>query len=143
MSRVVQNTEEYPDSARFPNWVATINSSFLESLGLNKYTSKNQHSSSPDQIIYLTVRLNVAVYPNCYLIVTMDQSINHHELISPFNMIFSCVICQRTIADVYPVKRSKPHHETGSLETPCKMWLTNCSHLTCSDHLEGGGKSLL
>jgi len=70
----------------------------------------------------------------------MQNSMADQALISPFNIIFSCVICQKTIADVYPARTVVPDHEIGSLENACKMWITGCCHLTCSEHLEGGGK---
>lgn len=67
------------------------------------------------------------------------------ELISPFNIIFSCVICQKTIGDIYPegtVDDGPSHHslDNGGFTRPCKFWLTECTHLTCSEHLPDGGK---
>ncbi|KAF2840657.1 hypothetical protein M501DRAFT_1001657 [Patellaria atrata CBS 101060] len=58
---------------------------------------------------------------------------------SPFEIIMSCSICQKLISDIYR------HPETNSLRDGTdnliitKLWLTECAHLTCSQHLEGGG----
>src|ERR1700753_1177589 len=73
----------------------------------------------------------------------MQDGIKSRELVSPFNIIFSCVICQRTIADVYPNATLSSDQEEGRLDVPCKMWITECTHLTCSEHLDGGGRSIL
>jgi hypothetical protein len=60
--------------------------------------------------------------------------------LSPFNIIFSCVICQRTIGDVYPGATGSSQSESENAIPTCKLWLTECTHLTCSEHLPGGGR---
>ncbi|KAK4982799.1 hypothetical protein LTR66_009093 [Elasticomyces elasticus] len=61
---------------------------------------------------------------------------------SPRDVIFSCAICQATLSDIYAKTESNPGIRNGcdsdhSIAT--KLWLTDCGHLTCSKHLEGGG----
>jgi len=68
----------------------------------------------------------------------LEEPISQDKLVSPFNIIFSCVICQRTISDVYANSKSAVY-DSRVLEVGCKMWMTECTHLTCSEHLENGG----
>lgn len=62
----------------------------------------------------------------------------------PIEVIFSCQVCNNPISEIY----EEPDTDKGfrdsngsSTEHPVtKLWLTECSHLTCGKHLEGGGK---
>ncbi|KAF2672807.1 hypothetical protein BT63DRAFT_137155 [Microthyrium microscopicum] len=69
----------------------------------------------------------------------MEDYLDSKQLISPYNIIFSCDICQRTVSDIYPDATLCESSGDGRLESPCKLWVTECTHLTCSEHLEGGG----
>jgi len=59
------------------------------------------------------------------------------ELTSPFNIIFSCVVCQKTIGDLYGQRSSQ---DQAGDQRHCKLWLTKCSHLICCDHLKDAGQ---
>jgi hypothetical protein len=79
-----------------------------------------------------------------YISIIMVHPRDSTELISPFNIIFSCIICQKTIGDIYPdctAEDGPPSHsfEHDGFTRPCKFWLTECTHLTCSEHLPDGG----
>lgn len=60
-------------------------------------------------------------------------------------LIFSCSICQATISEVYANPESNKGLRSASGEQQedgivTKMWIAECSHITCSKHLEGGGE---
>ena len=62
--------------------------------------------------------------------------------VAPLEIIFSCSICQATITDIYSSQHSNQGFHDGrqpDVETVTKLWLTECGHLTCGKHLEGGG----
>lgn len=57
-------------------------------------------------------------------------------------LIFSCSICQATVSDVYTTSESNKGFHSGSGDEEgvvAKLWIAECSHVTCSKHLEGGG----
>ncbi|KAI9712531.1 MAG: hypothetical protein M1812_006840 [Candelaria pacifica] len=62
--------------------------------------------------------------------------------LAPLDLIFSCGVCQDTITEIYAESqdhnglRTKPGSDEGDI---VKLWLTECAHLTCGKHLEGGG----
>lgn len=66
------------------------------------------------------------------------------EVLSASDLILSCTICQTTLSNVRPAIE---HHEGlgrvggehGDGKT-VKLWLTECAHLTCASHFEGGGE---
>lgn len=58
-------------------------------------------------------------------------------------LIFSCSICSATVSDVYKTGESNKGFHSGSGDDDglvTKMWIADCSHVTCSKHLEGGGR---
>ena len=65
------------------------------------------------------------------------QSINQHD------MVFSCCVCHKTLSEIYDDgdHQSGMHHEpnqpTGRI---VKLYLTECTHVVCAQHLEGGGQ---
>jgi len=65
--------------------------------------------------------------------------------LSPEDVIFSCGMCQATIAEVYATKESNrgfcgdPGDDEGIVT---KFWISECAHITCGKHLEGGGKGM-
>ncbi|KAF2424840.1 hypothetical protein EJ08DRAFT_410775 [Tothia fuscella] len=74
----------------------------------------------------------------------MASTASSESLLSPHDVIFSCSICQATITEIY----AKPEGDQGfnshsdgtdQERVVTKLWLTECSHLTCTAHLEGGG----
>ncbi|KAK5007610.1 hypothetical protein LTR60_005665, partial [Cryomyces antarcticus] len=71
----------------------------------------------------------------------LDNNENSVELPSPYEIIFSCSVCQDTIVDIYKNAESSNtiHDGRNSDEREVtKLWLTDCVHLTCGKHLEGG-----
>jgi len=65
------------------------------------------------------------------------------RLPDPVELIFSCTVCGATLDELY----GQPQNERGfngsgiSLDRPAtKLWLAECTHLTCNEHLEGGGQ---
>lgn len=58
-------------------------------------------------------------------------------------IVFSCSICQATVSDVYLSSESNKGFYSGSGDGDgivTKMWIAECSHVTCAKHLDGGGK---
>lgn len=58
-------------------------------------------------------------------------------------IIFSCDICQKTVSELYANKESNQGFHSGSGDDDgivTKMWIANCSHITCATHLQGGGE---
>ena len=70
----------------------------------------------------------------------MSTPLDRDEVVYPFNIIFSCAICQATIPDIYPDGVPPSLYGDTALERTCKLWVTECCHVTCSEHLEGGGE---
>ncbi|KAF2142672.1 uncharacterized protein K452DRAFT_226719 [Aplosporella prunicola CBS 121167] len=59
------------------------------------------------------------------------------------DVIFNCHICQATISDIYNQSSGNSGFRDGRPNTSdtrvTSLWLTECMHLTCGSHLEGGG----
>lgn len=70
----------------------------------------------------------------------MDAPLDPAANVYPLDIIFSCTICQETIADVYANGSPDLNYKAALLEYPCKLWITECGHVTCSHHFEGGGE---
>lgn len=63
--------------------------------------------------------------------------------IPPSEIIFSCSICQATLSDIYKnVHNTRGIRDGRSPEAQIatKLWLTECAHLTCGEHLKDGGQ---
>lgn len=59
-------------------------------------------------------------------------------------IVFSCGICQATVSEVYATKESNQGFHSGSGDEDgivTKLWIAECSHITCGKHLEGGGEA--
>lgn len=65
---------------------------------------------------------------------------------SPLNFIYACSICCATFADAY-----EGHNETvqglsdginPKERLVTKLYLGNCCHVFCGEHIEGGGECL-
>ncbi|KAI5276462.1 hypothetical protein E4T47_00672 [Aureobasidium subglaciale] len=58
----------------------------------------------------------------------------------PLDLIFSCNVCHDSIRDIRgPMQDGK---ELENIRKPvAKLWMTECAHLICAKHLEGGGMS--
>ena len=57
-------------------------------------------------------------------------------------IVFSCTICQATPSEVYTTTESNKGFHSGSGDEAgivTKMWISQCSHITCAKHLENGG----
>lgn len=57
-------------------------------------------------------------------------------------IVFSCAICQATLSEVYATTEYNKGFHSGSGDDDgivTKMWITECSHVTCAKHLENGG----
>jgi hypothetical protein len=57
------------------------------------------------------------------------------ELVKTVDIIFSCAVCQRTLPDIYPTRSDKEE------ATECRLWMAECGHVICGDHLPHPGKS--
>ena len=64
--------------------------------------------------------------------------------LSAADMYLSCMICQNTLSNVYSEpSQSEGLRQDGKMASNRKisrLWLTECAHITCTEHLEGGGK---
>ena len=66
--------------------------------------------------------------------------------LSAADIMFSCTICQETLSSIYA-----EHDDNRGLRksgdprdgTMTKLWLTECAHLSCAKHFEGGGSHCL
>ncbi len=59
------------------------------------------------------------------------------------DIVLSCTICQEPLSSVYAeddeyrgLNKGEGNPGSGRIT---KLWLTECAHLTCAKHLEGGG----
>ena len=62
--------------------------------------------------------------------------------LSPADAVLSCTICQETLSDIYADddgNRGLHRHGESGNGSITKFWLTECAHLTCGKHFEGGG----
>lgn len=58
------------------------------------------------------------------------------------DFVLSCSICQSTLSTIYEEHENNDglHRGIGNIDGQItKLWLTECAHLTCAKHLEGGG----
>ncbi|KAL8853223.1 MAG: hypothetical protein Q9221_001957 [Calogaya cf. arnoldii] len=58
------------------------------------------------------------------------------------DFILSCSICQNTLSTIYGQDGNSDGLHQGTDNTGGainKLWLTECAHITCAQHLEGGG----
>ncbi|KAL8674282.1 MAG: hypothetical protein Q9168_001349 [Polycauliona sp. 1 TL-2023] len=56
--------------------------------------------------------------------------------------ILSCSVCQDTLSTIYAQHDNNDGLRQGTDDTDgtiTKLWLTECAHLTCAKHLDGGG----
>lgn len=58
------------------------------------------------------------------------------------DIVFACEICQVTAAELYAIPESSKGlsgvcGEKQNIVT--KLWITECAHVVCNRHLEGGG----
>lgn len=59
-------------------------------------------------------------------------------------LIFSCGICQATVSEVYATPESNKGFHSGSGDDDgivTRLWIAECSHVSCGKHLAGGGAS--
>lgn len=63
------------------------------------------------------------------------DSTNHPQ---PLDLIFSCNICHDSIRDIRTPGPDEKGLE-GVRKPVAKLWMTECAHLVCAKHLEGGG----
>lgn len=65
-------------------------------------------------------------------------------LLEPYDIIFSCSVCFRTVSDAYNAAAKTTEALTGTSTVaghgPIRLWLTDCGHVSCATHLEGGGE---
>ncbi|KAF2085888.1 hypothetical protein K490DRAFT_67176 [Saccharata proteae CBS 121410] len=73
----------------------------------------------------------------------MDNLTSSDQTPSPLNIIFSCHVCQASISEIYDAGASSSDFHDGRPDTGDRrvtsLWLTECMHLVCGKHLEGGG----
>ncbi|KAK6396764.1 hypothetical protein LTR65_008662 [Meristemomyces frigidus] len=63
------------------------------------------------------------------------------DMLSLQEIVFSCGMCQATPSEVYATRESNHGFHSGSADedgTVTKLWIAECSHITCGKHLEGG-----
>ena len=63
--------------------------------------------------------------------------------VSPLDLIFSCTVCQDTLSDVYAVPDDADGLRRGkdpATNIIPRLWLTECAHVTCGKHFDGGGR---
>lgn len=63
---------------------------------------------------------------------------------APLNFIYSCSLCSATFADVYEGHNESVRGLSDGINPKdrlvTRLFLANCCHVFCSNHLEGGGK---
>jgi len=65
-----------------------------------------------------------------------------NKMFNPLDIIFSCTVCGETLDEIYSEPagngglRSTSDFEDGSI---VRLYATQCAHLICAKHLEGGG----
>ncbi|KAG9632893.1 hypothetical protein KCU64_g16051, partial [Aureobasidium melanogenum] len=57
--------------------------------------------------------------------------------LQPLDLIFSCNICHDSISDM-PNPLPDEKELEGIRKPVAKLWMTECAHLICAKHLEGG-----
>jgi len=71
----------------------------------------------------------------------MADVFGSQDLLSPYEVIFSCSICQATVRDLEcGTARSELNDGRTNGSAP-RLWLTECGHISCSEHFEDGGRS--
>jgi hypothetical protein len=58
------------------------------------------------------------------------------------DIVFSCEICHATIPEIYASPESNGGIHGGARDEQgivTKLWITDCAHVTCTKHLDGGG----
>ncbi|KAI4264206.1 MAG: hypothetical protein L6R42_000672 [Xanthoria sp. 1 TBL-2021] len=72
----------------------------------------------------------------------MTEDAARHSRPETIDFILSCSICQDTLPTLYEQHQDNDglHQGTDSTDGQItKLWLTECAHVTCAKHLEGGG----
>lgn len=114
--------EVHDGNPRLPNWECTLSSEVVD---LN--------------ISLLTFTILLSLCPN----MASSSTVSSDDLIAPYEIVFSCSLCQKTITDLYPKPRSEKglnHGSDDSENVATKLWMTECTHITCGEHFEGGGE---
>jgi hypothetical protein len=61
-------------------------------------------------------------------------------MLMPYDIVFCCSICQAKPSEVYgDLTRESLNLGQGN-HTSALLWLTECGHVVCSKHFDGGGK---
>ena len=59
------------------------------------------------------------------------------------DLVLSCSVCQESLSSIY-AREDEAHALRTSInarnERVTKFWLTDCAHLVCGKHFEGGGE---
>lgn len=72
----------------------------------------------------------------------MTEDAARHSRPETIDFILSCSICQDTLPTIYEQHQDNDGFRQGTDSTDgqiTKLWLTECAHVTCAKHLEGGG----
>ena len=86
--------------------------------------------------------------PKCrnpaFLLTSIMANTQKSLAIRAIDLIFSCTICQETLSSIYSSAEGdgdRGLHRSGDPQSGrvTKLWLTECAHLTCAKHLQGGG----
>ncbi len=84
-----------------------------------------------DATYVLTLRMAIPIYSK------------KSSSLAALDIILSCTICQQPLPAIYAdndelhgLRKSDGPHD----DRVTKLWLTECCHLSCGKHFEGGGK---
>lgn len=64
--------------------------------------------------------------------------------LSAIDLILSCSICQNPLSTIYGECDQNRGLRKGGVpqdDRITKLWLTECAHLICSNHFDGGGRT--
>lgn len=69
----------------------------------------------------------------------MAEEEESQDLLTPFEIIFSCSICQATVRNVYHDSPREGLNDGRRNGPAPRLWLAECGHVSCGEHFEGGG----
>ena len=73
----------------------------------------------------------------------LDSDASSAQPLSLPELIFSCGTCQASISEIYATPEDNKGFSSGSDDgngIVTRLWIAECSHVTCDKHLSGGGQ---
>ncbi|KAL8682762.1 MAG: hypothetical protein Q9186_001184 [Xanthomendoza sp. 1 TL-2023] len=147
--QVQQEGEEKGLAALFQREKTSV-ASILGPTGLPPFPTGGNRTSPEGGRKYIMDADREEGYPEdypCRTFVTVRPSMAEDAARQPrpetIDFILSCSICQDTLSAVYATQdkndglRRSTDNGDGAI---IKLWLTECAHITCAKHLEGGGE---